>query len=93
MLLTVTMRSTWRHYWLLPKHVVEEQQRLKTELSQTKNALYERKNVEKAKGIIMKTKNLSEDQAYNAMRKLAMNHNKRMGEVAEQIISAAEVLV
>ena len=71
----------------------EEQQRLKSELSQTKKALYERKNVEKAKGLIMKIKCLSEDQAYNAIRKLAMNHNKRTGEIAEQIISAAEVLV
>jgi len=71
----------------------EEQQRLKDELQQTKNALSDRKSVEKAKGIIMKTKRLNEDQAYNAIRKLAMNHNKRIGEIAEQIISAAEVLV
>ena len=70
-----------------------EQQRLKNELLQTKNALHERKSVEKAKGIIMKSKSLSEDQAYKAMRKLAMNHNKRIGEIAEQIISASEVLV
>jgi response regulator NasT len=71
----------------------EERQRLKKELVQTKNALQERKSVERAKGIIMKSKSLSEDQAYNAMRKLAMNHNKRIGEIAEQIISASEVLV
>jgi response regulator NasT len=71
----------------------EDQQRLKSELLQTKNALHERKAVEKAKGIIMKTKNLSEEQAYSAIRKLAMNHNKRIGEIANQIISAAEVLV
>jgi response regulator NasT len=71
----------------------EEQQRLKQELLLTKSALQDRKRIEKAKGIIMKTKRLSEDQAYKAMRKLAMNHNKRMGEIAEQIISASEVLV
>lgn len=71
----------------------EEQQRLKQELWQTKNALQERKAVEKAKGIIMESKSLSEDQAYKAMRKLAMNRNKRMGEIAEQIISASEILV
>lgn len=71
----------------------DEQQMLKKELSQTKNALLDRKRIEKAKGIIMKTKELSEDQAYTAMRKLAMNQNKRIGEVAEQIISASEVLV
>lgn len=71
----------------------DEQQRLKHELWQTKNALQERKSVERAKGIIMQSKSLSEDQAYKAMRKLAMNHNKRMGEIAEQIISASEILV
>lgn len=70
-----------------------QQQKIKDELTLTKTALNERKSVEKAKGIIMKTKSLTEDQAYNAIRKLAMNHNKRIGEIAEQIISAAEVLV
>ena len=71
----------------------EEQQRLKDELQQTKSALQARKSIEKAKGIIMKSKRLSEDEAYKAMRKLAMNHNKRIGEIAEQIISASEVLI
>jgi response regulator NasT len=70
-----------------------EQQQLKRQLMQTQNALKERKRIEKAKGIIMQTKRLTEDQAYNVIRKLAMNHNKRMGEIAEQIISASEVLV
>ena len=70
-----------------------EQQRLKKELDDTKYALQERKTIEKAKGIIMESRRLSEGQAYNALRKLAMNHNKRMGEIAEQIIAASEVLV
>lgn len=70
-----------------------EQQRLKKELDETKYALQERKTIEKAKGIIMESRRLSEGQAYNALRKLAMNHNKRMGEIAEQIIAASEVLV
>ena len=70
-----------------------EQQKLKQELNETKNALQDRKTIEKAKGIIMESRRLSEGQAYNALRKLAMNHNKRMGEIAEQIIAASEVLV
>jgi response regulator NasT len=70
-----------------------EQQRIMQELRSAKNALRDRKRIEKAKGIIMQSKRLSEDQAYSAMRKLAMNHNKRIGEIAEQIISASEVLV
>ena len=71
----------------------DEQQRLKKELLQTRSALQDRKCIEKAKGIIMSSRNLSEDQAYQALRKLAMNRNKRLGEIAEQIISASEVLV
>jgi len=67
--------------------------RLRQELNDTKNALLERKHVEKAKGIIMKQKNMSEEQAYHAMRKLAMDHNKRLGDIAGQIIAASEVLI
>lgn len=70
-----------------------EHSRMQKELTASKNALIERKYIEKAKGIIMKSKSLSEDQAYNAIRKLAMNKNKRIGDIAEQIISASEVLV
>ena len=71
----------------------KEQQLLHKELHDAKSALSERKQVEKAKGIIMKQKSMSEDEAYKAMRKLAMNHNKRMGDIAGQIIAAAEVLI
>ena len=71
----------------------KEQQLLKKELTDTKNALQSRKQIDKAKGIIMKQKGLSEDLAYQAIRKLAMNHNKRIGDIADQIIAAAEVLI
>ena len=71
----------------------KEQQLLHKELEDTKSALQARKLIDKARGIIMKQKNLSEDQAYNAMRKLAMNHNRRIGEIAEQIIAASEILI
>lgn len=70
-----------------------EQQKLASELRQTRIALQDRKVVEKAKGLIMQRKRISEDQAYRAMRKLAMDRNKRLGEIAEQIIAASEVLV
>ena len=70
----------------------KDQQNLRNELSKTKYALQERKHIEKAKGIVMKMRSISEEQAYDAMRKLAMSNNKRMGEIAEQIISASEVL-
>jgi response regulator NasT len=91
----VDCEEPWRMVSLLDvaRARFHEQQRLKKELDETKYALQERKTIEKAKGIIMESRRLSEGQAYNALRKLAMNHNKRMGEIAEQIIAASEVLV
>lgn len=65
---------------------------LRTELAQAKQDLAERKIVEKAKGILMKHKGLSEDQAYVALRKMAMDRNQRLGEVASNVITVAELL-
>lgn len=65
---------------------------LLSELTNVKSALEHRKLVERAKGIIMKQRHMDEDSAYRAMRKLAMDNNKKMHEVADQIITAAELL-
>jgi two-component system, response regulator / RNA-binding antiterminator len=70
-----------------------EQQKVATELKQTRVALQDRKIVERAKGLIMQQRQVSEDQAYRALRKLAMDRNKRLGEIAVQVIEASEVLV
>src|SRR3569833_339425 len=48
--------------------------------------------LERAKGIIMKQRGVSEEEAYHALRKLAMNRNQRIAEVAENVIAAAELL-
>jgi len=66
--------------------------RLQGELERAKSALEERKVIDRAKGILMKAKNLSEEQAYALMRKTAMNENKRIAEIAQSIITAAELL-
>jgi response regulator NasT len=66
--------------------------RLEGELEQTKSALEERKVIDRAKGILMKLKNLSEEEAYALMRKTAMNEKKKIAEIAQSIITAAEML-
>lgn len=71
----------------------KQQLLLINELDTMRTALVQRKIIEKAKGIIMKQRNLDEDNAYKAIRKLAMNHNKKIGEVAGQIVTAAEILL
>jgi response regulator NasT len=65
--------------------------RLQDELDRTKSALEERKVIDRAKGILMNAKNLSEEAAYALLRKTAMNENKKIAEVAQSVITAAEL--
>lgn len=66
--------------------------RLRDELERTRAALEERKVIDRAKGILMQAKNLSEDAAYVLLRKTAMNENKKIAEVAQSVVTAAELL-
>lgn len=70
-----------------------ESQQLKKELHKAKTTLAERNVVEKAKGIIMQQRQVNEDAAYQLLRKLAMDRNRRIGEVAGEVIAAARVLI
>lgn len=69
-----------------------EYQALRRELEETRNQLADRKIVEKAKGLLMKQRNLSEQEAYQSLRKLAMDRNQRVGEVARTVVSLLEML-
>lgn len=71
----------------------EHDQSLRQELTKTRSQLEERKTIERAKGLIMKSRNLSEDEAYKALRKLAMNRNQRLIDVAKDVISVSELLM
>src|SRR6202042_1431367 len=66
--------------------------RLTNELERAQNALSERKVIDRAKGILMKVKNVSEADAYAMLRKTAMNGNKKIAEVAQSVVTAAELL-
>jgi response regulator NasT len=65
--------------------------RLQDELDRTKSALEERKVIDRAKGILMKAKNMTEEDAYTLMRKTAMNEKKKIAEIAQSVITAAEM--
>jgi response regulator NasT len=70
----------------------DELQRLKDELADANLKLSERKIVERAKGLLMQSRGISEDQAYHALRKLAMSRKQRLGDVAQQLIDSAALL-
>ena len=66
--------------------------RLQDELDRTKSALEERKVIDRAKGILMKLKGLTEEEAYVLMRSTAMREKKKIGEIAQSILTASELL-
>ncbi|HEY8567855.1 ANTAR domain-containing response regulator [Microbulbifer sp.] len=61
-------------------------QHLRQSLARTQQQLDERKVIERAKGLLMARKNISEQAAHQTLRTLAMNSNSTMREVAEQIV-------
>ncbi|MBB5050092.1 response regulator NasT [Afipia massiliensis] len=66
--------------------------KLQDELDRTKSALEDRKILDRAKGVLMKMKGLSEEEAYVLIRSTAMREKKKIGEIAQSIITAAEML-
>lgn len=66
--------------------------RIRKELDTTKAALAERKMVDRAKGLLMNARGLSEDEAYALLRRTAMDQGKKISEVAGALITAAELL-
>lgn len=66
--------------------------RVRSELAATKAALAERKTIDRAKGILMKSRGISEDEAYAMIRRAAMDQGRKVAEVAQALITAAELL-
>jgi len=66
--------------------------KLQDELDRTKMALEERKVIDRAKGILMKVKGLTEEEAYVLLRSTAMREKKKIGEIAQSILTASELL-
>jgi response regulator NasT len=70
----------------------EERQDLRGQLAEANARLAERKLVERAKGLLMKSRNLDEEAAFAALRKAAMDRNLKLSEVAQRIVDAADLL-
>ncbi|MBO9590989.1 ANTAR domain-containing response regulator [Devosia sp.] len=66
--------------------------RLRDELEAARSELQGRKVIDKAKGILMSTRGLSEDDAYALLRTTAMNQNRKIAEIAQALVTASELL-
>jgi len=80
--------SRIRHIIDLAKARWQDRQATRKELEKTRLSLAERKIIEKAKGILMRRRTIDEQAAYQMMRKMAMDKNQKLAEVAENIIHA-----
>ena len=69
-----------------------EFQALTQELEKTKTSLAERKVIERAKGVVMEQRGCTEAEAYRRLQKMAMDRKKRLAEIAQDVLSIAEVL-
>jgi response regulator NasT len=66
--------------------------RLRKELEQTKRALEERKVIDRAKGLLMKARALDEEAAYALLRRTAMDQGRKVADVAQALVTAADLL-
>lgn len=66
--------------------------RMARELEEARTELESRKIVDRAKSILMKSRGMSEDEAYKLLRKTAMNQNRKISDIAQSLIVAAGLL-
>jgi response regulator NasT len=66
--------------------------RLQRELMAARNELASRKMIERAKGILMRTRELSEEEAYALLRQTAMNEKRKLVDIAQSVVTAASLL-
>ena len=66
--------------------------RMARELEEARSELESRKIVDRAKGILMKSRGLSEEAAYTLLRKTAMNQNRKISDIAQSLVTAAGLL-
>jgi len=70
----------------------QHEQELRRELADARTQLHERKIIDRAKGLLMQRQGLSEQQAYDKLRKNAMDRGLRLGDVAQRLVDAADLL-
>lgn len=70
----------------------KKHKKLEDDLKETKTKLADRKDIEKAKVLLMKLHGLSEDAAFQSLRKNAMSHRMTMGEMSRRLLDAQELL-
>ena len=70
-----------------------EFQTMRRDRDKAESQLLERKDIERAKGILMKQRGWSEEESYQALRKMAMGKGVKLAEVARQVVAVVDLLI
>jgi two-component system, response regulator / RNA-binding antiterminator len=70
----------------------EHEQGLRRELADAKTELHDRKTIDRAKGLLMQRQNLTEQAAYDKLRKTAMDKGLKLADVAQRMLDVADLL-
>jgi len=70
----------------------QHEQALRAELADARGALQDRKTIDRAKGLLMQRQGLTEQAAYEKLRKAAMDKGMKLGEVAQRMLDAFDLL-
>ena len=68
-------------------------EKLREELVNTRETLANRKIIEKAKGLLMQQRGCTEDEAYTLLRKMAMDRNQKLSDVAKSFLELSSLLI
>ena len=72
--------------------MLDEISQLKKEIESLESRLNDRRDIDQAKGLLMNAYKMTEDDAYNALRRMAMDTGNKLSEVARNLISMSNVL-
>ncbi|MCT4703593.1 nitrate- and nitrite sensing domain-containing protein [Enterobacteriaceae bacterium H20N1] len=80
-----------RHLLPLVRQQAQQLETMAQQLASLQATLEERKVIDKAKALLIRHQGYSEEQAWQTLRKMAMNQNKRMVDVAHAMVSVADI--
>lgn len=86
-----TNRYFDRHLLPLVRQQAQQLEAMAQQLASLKATLEERKVIDQAKALLIRHQGYSEEQAWQTLRKMAMNQNKRMVDVANAMVSVADI--
>lgn len=76
----------------MTRNLIDEINDLKEQIESLESRLSDRRDIDRAKGLLMKSYKMTEEDAYTALRRMAMDSGNKLGEVARNLISMTKVL-